>query len=573
MAILDTKSVPEVTPLRRFDYTLLGLLALLFLTLLSRYIDPATLRDLTPWPDAVEYVFSAHNLSENGRFAIFINGVELPSRYSLGYPLLLAPFYKLTGADYSGAIYLTLLLDLAQVGLVYWLGRRIFGSWAGLLAAAFVTGSIGDVFMGKQLMSDLPNSVLLLAALLPLTYLSSTSLNQRLTFSRKLNSPPHPITLSLISGLLFGYACLIRQTDLLFLPFFLLFLITANIRPQSNLKPHLSSFILHPSSFILGWLAFQLPVLIFNRLTFGGFTRNGYNFWLPAWYDNLSKTFNFDYAFGSDGRTDDYLQILVGLPGGTFKGEKLALYSPVVAALALFCLIMLVWRFFKPGGWRLLSVRFGLLAFSLIATTYVLYSFYWYKADIRFVHFWLPLVAILAGGTVEAAFRRLPTIRRKRQRLAISLSCYALLTIFTVFLLLNALGEGGRLNGQYQAVQYKYIQLINEVTPSNAVIVTDDIQPVFFSAYQQYTGQRRMLSLAQTRHTMPVTFRFPTIREQSGLVGELLDADYPVYYLYLSDAAGQFERMAQTAAYQLEEVRRLAYYPSGELILARITRR
>ncbi len=587
---------PTLARTFRPDFSLFGLFGLLIIALVNRYIDPAQLLDIPNWPDSAEYAMSARSISESGRFAIAINGLELPTRYSLGYPLLIALVYKLFGPAYPQAIYVTLGLDLLQIVLVYVIARKLFGRWAGLLAAALIVVSQPDVFLAKQILSDLPNTTILLIGLLTLLLYAEKPQNWRL---------------AIIAGGFYGLACLVRQTNLIFLPFLLLWVVVGSrgLRPGAGvgegssafrLPPSALKFLLAPACFLISLAAFIGPVLLFNKQTFGGFLRTGYNLWLPAWHDNLSKTFNLEYAFGADGRVGDYLPTLLGLPGPSYHGEQLALYLPPVAALAVLACAINWWRDFKQKTFSLQS-RFGLLALGLIIASLILYSLYWYKADLRFVHLWLPLVAILASGGVvicldwlgsgfgvrDSAPRKLSSTETRPRfsifdfRFSIKNfrlpSSVALITLVLLIIwgLVNAIGQGWDWNQQYQAEKYEYIRIIEQYTPPDAVIVTDDIQPIFFSAYQQYSGQRRMMSLTQTRHVMPQNYRFPTIKEQPGLVAELIRQGRPVYYLYSAQAAGEFEKLPQTSAYRLEEINQAnsRAEPNSRLILSRILMR
>lgn len=92
------------------------------------YIPAAWREDLRPFPDALEYALTARGLARFEPYRLTLLGRSYPPRYPFGFPLLLAPAYRLPGATFGNGIY--------GVALTYALGRRAGGRVAGLVAAA-----------------------------------------------------------------------------------------------------------------------------------------------------------------------------------------------------------------------------------------------------------------------------------------------------------------------------------------------------------------------------------------------------------------------------------------------------
>src|SRR5215471_12854725 len=63
-------------------------------TVLRVQLRQTDLLDLGPYPDAVEYFAQANSIMKEGAPTIQIGYDRLPSRYPLGYPLLMLPWLK-----------------------------------------------------------------------------------------------------------------------------------------------------------------------------------------------------------------------------------------------------------------------------------------------------------------------------------------------------------------------------------------------------------------------------------------------------------------------------------------------
>jgi len=117
------------------------------------------------WPDSPSYTATALSLARNGTFQI-AGTPELVR--TPGYPLFLA-FCRIAGNHWLHfAQQLQVLLDTSLVYLTYLLGKRIAGTQAGLVAAAFQAVSVTAILSSVSIISDGLFAVLLTGAVLML---------------------------------------------------------------------------------------------------------------------------------------------------------------------------------------------------------------------------------------------------------------------------------------------------------------------------------------------------------------------------------------------------------------------
>jgi len=78
-----------------------------------------------PWPDGLEYAASGVNLA-NGRGAVLhFGGYTYPSRYTAGYPLILAFFQRYQGGDFR-PLSASMILGMLSVFGIFMLTRGQF---------------------------------------------------------------------------------------------------------------------------------------------------------------------------------------------------------------------------------------------------------------------------------------------------------------------------------------------------------------------------------------------------------------------------------------------------------------
>ncbi len=155
----------------------------------------------------IQHTFNIIHDYDEGVYALGARAIldgNLPYRdFTLIHPplynLVLALGYRLFGYDFLIGRYLSVVLSLGCIVLLYFLGRRLYHSTAGVVAATFFACSGLPVYLGRRGVQDPLGMLLLLGGLLcAVQYLSSKK-------GRFL----------ILSGLLFGTAI---ATKYLFLP-------------------------------------------------------------------------------------------------------------------------------------------------------------------------------------------------------------------------------------------------------------------------------------------------------------------------------------------------------------------
>ncbi len=142
----------SAAPWRRVDLWLLGVVAVGFmlrlLWALHVQVDPRT---FWRW-DMTIYDYTAESLAA-GRGFIDFNGAP-SAHWPPGYPLLLAPLYKLTSDSLLSARLLNVVAGTATVWLVYLLGKRVFDRRVGLVGAGVLALFPGQVFATSLVMTE-----------------------------------------------------------------------------------------------------------------------------------------------------------------------------------------------------------------------------------------------------------------------------------------------------------------------------------------------------------------------------------------------------------------------------------
>src|SRR5215472_14959181 len=134
-------------------------------TVLRVPLKRTDLLDLGPFPDGVEYFALANSILKEGAPTIQIAYDKLPSRYPLGYPILMIPWLAFLPHNGILAPFRTnetvgLLLLIGGFTFYFAIGRPLAGGLAALLIAtqpAFITFS-------RSSMSDLSGAVAVVLA-------------------------------------------------------------------------------------------------------------------------------------------------------------------------------------------------------------------------------------------------------------------------------------------------------------------------------------------------------------------------------------------------------------------------
>jgi 4-amino-4-deoxy-L-arabinose transferase-like glycosyltransferase len=272
VAVSSTESADAVTTFRfeRIDTAILALV-LGFALLLIASTGFANGQELWPMPDAVEYAAVAVNLDRGLGPVLDIAGNSYPSRYTIGYPLILAAAYPFLGHSPERLCMVTALMALVAIAALYLLTARAFDRPSAALAALLLATSPHFLGLSTLVMSDVPSVAVVILSLLAFFYaLEKESL-----------------LASAVCGLLVGLSVTMRVSNAAILVGMLAAILLVKL---SRLRS--ASAIV----FAIGLLALPALQASLNLHYLGSIFSNGYAFWLPSFYDSaVFKTFKLSY--------------------------------------------------------------------------------------------------------------------------------------------------------------------------------------------------------------------------------------------------------------------------------------
>lgn len=224
-------------------------------------------------PDAVEYAVVADRLAHGAGLGVVVDGKLLPSRYPPWFSLLLAPGCALSGAGAGGAIHVVTLFGVAGIVLAFLLGRRLGGPWGGAGAALSVLALPAYRFWGREIMTDVPSTALLIGAALAYVILRGKPLGGVRPFA-------------LAGGIVAAAALLRPLCGAAIVPF-----VFAALRggAAGGWARSVGALLAFPALAVLATLGY-------DAFAFGEVTRNGYRFWCPVPYDYPSLVLSLSYV-------------------------------------------------------------------------------------------------------------------------------------------------------------------------------------------------------------------------------------------------------------------------------------
>lgn len=191
---------------------------------------------------------------------------EPTAHWSFLYTLYLALMYQVFGPNPLVArLVQVVAVGVLQPYLGYLIGRRLFGEWAGLAAAALTAVYFYFIYYGATLMTE-PFYITAILASLYVTILMAGSADK------------HQMKWALVLGVLLGITVLLRQLYLLFVPFQLLWLLAARSKGYGRVPL--------AETIVAGLLlvAMILPFTYYNYTRFNRFvllnTNAGYAFYV-----------------------------------------------------------------------------------------------------------------------------------------------------------------------------------------------------------------------------------------------------------------------------------------------------
>ena len=361
-------------------------------------------------PDAVEYAATAVNLDRGLGPVLHFGGITYPSRYTIGYPLILAAAYPLLGNRAERLWLVTALLGLVAIAGLYILTLGAFDRPSAILAGLLLAASPHFLMLSTCVLSDVPALAVVVLAALALLYAEEKE----------------NLIASALCGILAGLAVTIRATNGAILVGMLAAVLL--VRP-------LRLQFARVMAFAVGLVAFPGLQAWLNLHYLGSILSNGYVFWQPQFYSSsVFKTFKLSYlvvpALTSHGNGNfvslavpaltnyrhgnlvSYAIAMLGLDGvlgqlnlgtelGTLGHAHYAFYPFPVAVFAGMGVFLAISRKHNASTMRAMHLGLGFLASLLL-----IYLFYFWT-DPRFILPGLFIVFAAAGYGLVSANRRL----------------------------------------------------------------------------------------------------------------------------------------------------------------------
>src|ERR1700733_412184 len=153
--LAPTPKAPPAASIRfaAVDALALGLILVFALVLLHRN-GFANGEELWPMPDAVEYAATAIDIDRGLGPVLHFAGNSYPTRYTIGYPLLLAAAYPLVGHRAESLCLATALTALIAIAALYLLTLWGFDRPSAIIAALLLATCPYFIGLATCVMSD-----------------------------------------------------------------------------------------------------------------------------------------------------------------------------------------------------------------------------------------------------------------------------------------------------------------------------------------------------------------------------------------------------------------------------------
>ena len=437
--------------------------------------------ELMPWPDGLEYAAAGVNLA-NGRGAVLhFGGYTYPSRYTAGYPLILAFFHRLYGGEFR-PLNAALILGMLSVFGIFMLARGQFWRLAATVAALLLALSPIFITYSSLVMSDVPTLFVTICAAVMLAVATSDYMNQSSSWMR--------MSAWLVFGLLAGFSTIIRPTNATILVGLALCVVMVPLE-----KGDLSVLIKVAIAVALG---FAIPVawqLHQNTIILGSPFASGYAWWVPEVYGAGGRTFSIAYLFGPTmprnphGNVIVYVTTLLGLDGmlGDPGDSRYFLYPFAAAVFAIVGFIAIFRTPARSAARRLMW--FGLGYFAALTGLYCFYLF----TDVAFILPGAFVLFIAAGAGAAAANRYVPAVLRNQNRNATKIAAAASVIVLDLLLVVSLATEAAvRLSAQpaSSAMVESLASLDSSLPPDSTIISNISLQflDLYLGETRSYVG-------------------------------------------------------------------------------------
>ncbi|MDB5107872.1 MAG: hypothetical protein JWM69_813 [Candidatus Binatus sp.] len=422
--------------------------------------------ELMPWPDGLEYAAAARNIDHGLGPVLHFGGYSYPSRYTEGYPLILAAAWPLVGGNPAHLYLATIAIGVLAIIAMYLLTLRMFGRLSAAFSTLILALSPVVLTYSTLVLSDVPTLAVTLLAALALVRATGS---ERSTLERASMRSAWAIF-----GFALGFSVMMRPTNAATLIGIGLCLYMV---PPAGAGLRLRDLIAAGIAFLIGFAVPLIWQLRQNVINLGGAFASGYQWWVPEVYGKFGHSFSAKYLFGATlprnpyGNLAIYLPTLFGLDGMMLGrgGSRFVLYPFAAAAFAA---IGIVAAMRHPS--RRIGRRITWFGVGFLSATFAIYSIYLFT-DIAFL---LPAAFVLfaAAGfgivTANGWMRRVLSNRDRDSRsIAAAIGVIALDLLLAISLLSEVAGRLGPTPVGSEMV--RALQEVDSKIPPDAAIVSN----------------------------------------------------------------------------------------------------
>ncbi|MGB6554225.1 MAG: glycosyltransferase family 39 protein, partial [Candidatus Binataceae bacterium] len=313
--------------------------------------------EFMPWPDGLEYAAMSVNLAHGLGPVLHFGGYTYPSRYTAGYPLIVAALVPRVVAV-SHAYFVTIALGLLAIAAIFALARRMFDLQTATIAALVLAASPVFITYSTLVLSDVPA---MLVTIVAAWLLFANTVDEENPHAR----PRATLALWAAFGLAAGYSVAIRPTNATLLAGLALAFVI--VRPPREKIAKLTKPI------VAFAVAFAIPVIWLLRINaayLGGALRSGYAWWVKEVYGAGGTGFSIAYLFGPTlprnphGNVLIYVSALLGVDGmlGDRGDARYFLYPFAAAVFAIIGIVAIVRSPALRAARRVVWLGLGFLA-------------------------------------------------------------------------------------------------------------------------------------------------------------------------------------------------------------------
>ncbi len=325
--------------------------------------------ELMPWPDGLEYAAQAVNLDAGRGPVLHFGGYSYPSRYSEGYPLILAAALPIIGHAVARLFTVTIAIGLCAIVAIYLLALKMFGRPSAVIAALLLALCPVFATYSALVLSDVPTTTVTILAAYALAI--ATEEEERRDRTSALYAT------WIIFGFVAGFSAIMRPTNAMILGGLA---IAFAIVPPKGLDGR--QIAVAAAGFLIAFVLMPLVQLHSNAVHLGGAFRSGYGWWVPEVYAGGESNFSVAHLFGPTmprnphGNVPVYATALMGLDGmlGDRGDPRYFLYPFAAAVFAIIGTVAALRRRDNRLARRIEGFGLGLLGLLFVVYIFDLFT-------------------------------------------------------------------------------------------------------------------------------------------------------------------------------------------------------